>query len=181
MSGTKEPEVRTDFYGSQEVDLSQPGANLIRAIEQAVVARGIYNRDAAKEIGITPTELSRLKHGHYEVANLSRERIQNIANFLNIPVLATMLLAGQIEPADFYQNSQSDEFIHGQVERATQFILNDPDWGAVAPKALYDKDVGVDVKLYLIWAYEQATGLVLIKGAADYLQMIEDIENQSQG
>lgn len=180
MSGKKEPDVRTEFYRTAAIDLSLPGANLVRAIEQAVATRGIYNRDAAEEIGITPTELSRLKHGRLEAVNLSRERINAIAKFLDIPVLAAMLLAEQIKPADFYTNSKSDEFIHGQVERAIQFIMNDPDWGALAPKTLYDENTGLDVKLYLIWAYEQATGLVLIKGAADYLQMLEDLEKQTQ-
>lgn len=154
-----------------------PGKNLIRAIEQAIVDREIFAGEAAELMGFYPTELSRLRNGKADVTKLPREKLKAIAKFIGAPLLATMLLADQIKPKDFYQSEGDDDSdIQNKIDRAVRYILSDPDWGSVAPKELFDQDTSAEVKLFLVWAYERATGLVLIKGAADYLKMLEELE-----
>src|SRR5699024_11793781 len=68
-------------------------------------------------------------------------KLKAIAKFIGAPLLATMLLAEQVKPKDFYQSEGDDDSdIQNKIDRAVRYILSDPDWGSVAPKALRSEE-----------------------------------------
>lgn len=161
--------------------MSRRGALLLKAIEQAKTDRGMYWKDVAEELDMHKGELSRLRVGHIDISRLSRERIEKIANFLGVPPLAAMILAETVSPTDFYmQEGKEIGSVQSRIERAVRFIMSDPEWSAMIPKDALDSETGDDWRLFLVWCYEKATGLVLIDGSVDYIELLKQVEEHQQ-
>lgn len=176
---TKGNSEQTKLSRQDPLDESMPGLKLMAALDRAALERGIHSNELSEMLGMRSADLSRLRHGRIDVVKLPRERLQAIADWLGIPMLAAMLLAEQVKPEDFYPTKFGEkDSLDLKIARARNYILADPEWSGMIPRGMLESETPLDWQLYTIWCYEQATGLVLIKGTADYMKLLDDLENE---
>lgn len=144
------------------------GWRLLRVIEEKSTEEGLNVSETAQAIGINPTYLSQLRSATRCPSRIDKELIIQIANWLNLPSLAVMILADQVKMEDFYSNQDDFEL---SINRAVKFILADPSWGSMMPKTFVDGTK--EEKIYMIWCYEQATKSKLLTGGIDYLKLLQ--------
>jgi len=74
-----------------------------------------------------------------------------------------MLAAGRIEVTDFYDDPDR---LAVELERAMQFIAQDPVWGALVP--LEAHEASAEMQHVIVVAYEKATGRQILSGRIDW-------------
>lgn len=145
-----------------------PGYKLLWLVNQQVSSQSISLAQLADLTGISVSTISQLQRGMRTTTSLGSKSIRGLSTWLELPVLAVMMLAEQITPEDFYTEKQINQI---SIERAIAFILGDPDWGTYAPKSLLDSD-NRETQLFVIWCYEEATGTKLLSSNIDYHSLI---------
>lgn len=148
-----------------------PGYKLLQKIFEVGASRGKQMREMADEMGISLSTLSHLRTGRRLATQLEREIIMRMAEWLELPPLAVMMLAEQVTLKHFY--SQTDELTE-DIERALSFIRKDSEWGGLMPRQVDAWDA--EAKLWVIWCYERATQTKLIGGGVDYIDLLEQLE-----
>lgn len=159
---------RSDYL---QIGPETPGYKLVQVIFERAVSEGLPSTDLADHLGIAPSTLSHLKTGRRVASSLGRDVIERFAEWLNYPVLAVMILAEQVHLADFY-SPQND--LDRAIDRALQFMADDPEWGGMMPKDL--DDASTHMKLWSVWMYERATKTRLITGGIDYLDLLKGMD-----
>lgn len=151
------------------VSPSTVGYKLIWLIRQKCKRESITQYDLAEIIGVSASHISNIFTARKDMRTFDRDTFKKIAAWLELPVLSVMMLAELVTPEDFYLEDAKS----ASIQRAINLILNDPEWGAFAPKEILTADLSI--QLYIIWCYEQATKTKLISGAVDYLDLMENL------
>ncbi|AJY52809.1 MULTISPECIES: helix-turn-helix domain-containing protein [Halomonadaceae] len=159
---------RTDYL---QIEPETPGYKLVQVIFEKAVGEGLASTDLADHLGIAPSTLSHLKTGRRLASSLGRDVIEKFAEFLNYPVLAVLILAEQVHLSDFY-SPRND--LDRAIDRALQFMADDPEWGGMMPKDL--EGASTHMKLWSVWMYERATKTRLITGGVDYLDLLKSMD-----
>jgi transcriptional regulator with XRE-family HTH domain len=159
---------RTDYL---QIEPETPGYKLVQVIFERAVGEGLASTDLADHLGIAPSTLSHLKTGRRLASSLGRDVIEKFAEFLNYPVLAVLILAEQVHLSDFY-SPRND--LDRAIDRALQFMADDPEWGGMMPKDL--EGASTHMKLWSVWMYERATKTRLITGGVDYLDLLKSMD-----
>ena len=159
---------RTDYL---QIEPETPGYKLVKVIFERAVGEGLASTDLADHLGIAPSTLSHLKTGRRLASSLGRDVIEKFAEFLNYPVLAVLILAEQVHLSDFY-SPRND--LDRAIDRALQFMADDPEWGGMMPKDL--EGASTHMKLWSVWMYERATKTRLITGGVDYLDLLKSMD-----
>ena len=144
---------------------------MVQVIFERAVGEGLASTDLADHLGIAPSTLSHLKTGRRLASSLGRDVIEKFAEFLNYPVLAVLILAEQVHLSDFY-SPRND--LDRAIDRALQFMADDPEWGGMMPKDL--EGASTHMKLWSVWMYERATKTRLITGGVDYLDLLKSMD-----
>lgn len=164
---TKGP--RTDYL---QITPDTPGYKLVQVVFEHAVSKGVSLSELADHLGIAASTLSHLKTGRRLASSLGREVVEKLAEWLNYPVLAVLILAEQVQLEDFY-SPRND--LDRAIERALTFMADDPEWGGMMPKDLVG--ASTHMKLWAVWMYERATKTRLIPGGIDYLDLLKAMEN----
>tara|TARA_R110001583_G_scaffold88220_2_gene229075 strand:- start:1052 stop:1696 length:645 start_codon:yes stop_codon:yes gene_type:complete len=159
---------RTDYL---QIEPETPGYKLVQVIFERAVGEGLASTDLADHLGIAPSTLSHLKTGRRLASSLGRDVIEKFAEFLNYPVLAVLILAEQVHLSDFYSPRNDLDRV---IDRALQFMADDPEWGGMMPKDL--EGASTHMKLWSVWMYERATKTRLITGGVDYLDLLKSMD-----
>jgi len=159
---------RTDYL---QIEPETPGYKLVQVIFDRAVGEGLASTDLADHLGIAPSTLSHLKTGRRLASSLGRDVIEKFAEFLNYPVLAVLILAEQVHLSDFYSPRNDLDRV---IDRALQFMADDPEWGGMMPKDL--EGASTHMKLWSVWMYERATKTRLITGGVDYLDLLKSMD-----
>ena len=159
---------RTDYL---QIEPETPGYKLVQVIFERAVGEGLASTDLADHLGIAPSTLSHLKTGRRLASSLGRDVIEKFAEFLNYPVLAVLILAEQVHLSDFY-SPRND--LDRAIDRALQFMADDPEWGGMMPKDL--EGASTHMKLWSVRMYERATKTRLITGGVDYLDLLKSMD-----
>ena len=156
---------------SVEIGKSTPGYKLVKLIVEQAIEQNLTMTEVAGITGISSSTLSHLRRGRRFTTALERDIIDRLAEWMELPVIAVMILGEQVRMEDFYSPKEDmDE----AVERAMRFIISDPDGGAMIPKAALDGDR--EMKLYTIWCYEQATQARLLSGGVDIDALLKEMK-----
>lgn len=162
------PNIQTE---NSSIGPNTAGYKLLWMIRQKLAENEMTLVNLSDETGISRTTLSHIMTGRRHATGLERESIIAIAKWLKIPTLAAMLLAEQITPTDFYDESLTK----AAIARSVRYILSDPDWGSYAPPEILD-NTNPQLQMYLIWCYEQATKTKLLSGSVDFLSLIQSMD-----
>lgn len=134
---------------------------LLQWIWQVAENRGLDNQALAHELGITPGYLSQIKHG-FSGKIISREFAHSCAQFLNVPLIAVLIAAGQITYED---TIMPDTDMEHELEQAIKYILADKKWSPFAPRNIRQLDK--DIQLFIVLLYQEACGRRLLPDQID--------------
>jgi len=129
------------------------GKQLLILLWQKMGEREETTKELATNLGIAYPYLMALARNERPVHQLSREVLKNAAKYLGLPVAQAYILAGALDPTDFFY----EERIHKEIEDVYKDSLGNPDWsGHTPPRADWDTSPQ-SVKLYASMLYESAT------------------------
>ena len=141
-------------------DAAAPGAtepNLINWLVKEAESRGKTTKDLASDLGVSYSYLALLRNGTRDIRQVSDEFISSAAAYLGVPRIRVMMAAGKVQPEDFMDSTPSGL---DELKRALEFVRADPNWGLFFPNSLLEADSAI--QQFVMLAYEQATGKVLI-------------------
>jgi hypothetical protein len=158
-----------------KISQSAPGYRLIAMLvaktHQLATSHEILSlKEACEMMDITPSHFTLLRNGGADITKIGKDKVDSFAEFLDLPSLAIRFLADQITIQDFYNKSGSKPF-KLNTTNALDVIANDEVWGALLPTDIYK--VSVDMQLYVIRLYEEATGVKLLHEGIDLGNMID--------
>ena len=151
------------------------GRVLMRWLIEECGRRGLEFKELTKIMGISKSYLLSLRYGQRDLDGLSRDIIENLANFLNTDPLTIMLASEKFDPLDFYRSS--GETLESEANRAAHFISNDPKWGALMPE-IHEMDL--KTKLYLIVAYEKAENKILMSSRINAAEIAKAVAGDAE-
>lgn len=139
------------------------GARLINLIRKTLLDRDLSERYVADLMGITSIYWNSMTNGNRRISSLPKEKLQRLADFLEIPLIQVYVLADHFTAADFvvYKHLPSD------LERMIEFMRTDPKWLALAPSKKEWDEMPDRTKVLVATLYEhvghrsflQATGI----------------------
>ena len=141
---------------------------LLRLLESQRRRASLTRRELAARLGLSLAYLSQLLSHDRSLETLNMDAIRRGAEFLGLPVILCLLLAGRLTPADFLR--QPDAF-DAALATALATVASSP-WGleaAVTPGQL--QALPREVQWLVIRLAEKADGVSLQPGrlgAADY-------------
>lgn len=105
------------------------GLNLINLVRKTLIDRNLPERHVADLMGVTSIYWNSMTNGNRRISSLPKEKLQRLAEFLEVPLIQVYVLADHFEASDFvvYKSLPSD------LERMIDFMRSDPTWLALAP------------------------------------------------
>ena len=146
----------------------RPENPLLRLLEAQRRRESLTRKELAARLGLSPAYLSQLLSHDRPMETLNINAIRRCAEFLGLPVISCLVLAGRLTLADFLR--QPDGF-DAALASALATVANSP-WGleaAVTPAQL--QALPREVQWLVIRLAEKADGVSLLPGrlgAADY-------------
>jgi predicted XRE-type DNA-binding protein len=144
---------------SRETPVYRLMSLLMAKIRQLKEQHSLPTKIVFEMMGVTASHFALLCEGGSDVSKLSTDKIENFAKFLGIPNISVRFLASQVSVEDFYNENSTKKFSRG-VMKALKQISNDKSLPEPPPKKVFKS--GMDLKLYTIRLYEEATGTKLI-------------------
>lgn len=136
-----------------------PPTRLMAVLAARASDENLANADLAEKIGVSYPYLMLLLSGGRDTRNLSRKMLMNCASYLGIPVAEAYLLAGVLEPTDFVCNESFEQMKWPMYDA----IASNPLYGPFMPTRQEWHSLSDPLKLLVIFSFEQATGIKLIK------------------
>lgn len=118
--------------------------------------------DLAKTLGVSYVYLVQLLAGKKSAAKMGRDILVAAADYLDVPVAEAYLWSGALKPTDFVHEGKF-EAISGDV---FDVMSRHPHWGGFLPTREEWDDMSQRTKLFIVLAFEQATGEELIEKTA---------------
>lgn len=140
-----------------EYERTRPGGLLMAALLECASERGQTLNELSECLGKHYSYLTQLRGGHRSVCNVSDDFTQACAEYLGIPRVEVLIMAGQLGPADFFQPGDAYE---RALSRAMNFICDDHRYGHLITNEL--RNAGHDSQYAIVRLYESATGTVLL-------------------
>lgn len=109
---------------------SNPQVALINLLWEKMASEGITPTQLADRLGISYPYLMLLRRGERKTEEISMRTIRQMAEFLDLPALMVMQLAGIVVPLDFYYRPT----LQSQIEMAYSELRSDPKFGGFAPE-----------------------------------------------
>lgn len=158
--------------GLTESERARSGAELISWLMQTANDRGLNLKQMAQELGVTYGYIAQLRNGIRQTRHISEEFSQHAARFLGVPRISVLLAAGTVRIQDFYENGNA---VAADLDRALQIIAKDPAWGALLP--LEAHEATLELKHFIVAAFERATGRSLMPGRTDLGDVLRSYES----
>lgn len=115
--------------------------------------RGIELQQMAAELGVTYGYVHQLKSGVRSTSSISHDFATACGDFLGIPTVTVLLLAGYLTMSDFAVRVQSEEEV---VERALRQMLDDSHIRSALPEDVLG--LSFEAKRALTMMYSEVTG-----------------------
>jgi transcriptional regulator with XRE-family HTH domain len=149
---------------------------LLRALSNRAHELGDDSHEMSAALGVTYGYILQLEHGNRPMNTISDDFAFACAQYLEVPRLQVLRMAGRIKPEDFFSGA---DVYRQQVERALRFIEADPVWSTVLTAEM--RASSPDTLFEVIRLYEVATGTVLMpkRQAAASVQTVERPVTQS--
>lgn len=154
---------------SEAKDASTPrtvvGQRLIDLIRKTLIDRGLPERHMVALLGVSQSYWHSLTNGHRSLQALSKEKLQRLATFLELPLIQVCVLAGQFSAEDFVVARGLDE----ELERVVAALRSDARWLALAPTQQEWRALPLKVRMLVAALYEVNGGTPSVqwRGAGD--------------
>ena len=139
---------------------SIPGYRLINKIKSRSIELGGQDRYIADIIGGTPVYWYSIANGHRKISALSKDKLEKIAQFLNIPTVQAMSLADVLNHEDFFLGS-----LEAQLDISIEQMRNDPAWMCWAPTDEEWSKLSVGTRTGVVMLYETVYQKMLLRRA----------------
>jgi len=164
-------QARTPWNGSlAESELSMPGGLLLAALTACANERGHHFTQMAAELGVTYGYIAQLRNGNREVSQVSDDFALACAQYLVVPRMTVLMLAGRISPRDMFE---SQDLLAAEVTRAFTYVCSDPEWGPLVTAEA--RAGGLETHYGVIRLYEKATGKSLMPKALNLAQLSQEV------
>lgn len=137
-----------------------PGYRLINRIKSRSIELGVQDRYIADVIGVTPIYWYSIANGHRKISALSKDKLEKIAKFLNIPTVQAMSLADVLSHEDFFLGSLEE-----QLNVSIEQMRNDPAWMNWAPTTEEWDQLSIGTRTGIVMLYETVFQKMLLKRA----------------
>lgn len=137
-----------------------PGYRLINKIKSRSIELGVQDRYIADIIGVTPIYWYSITNGHRKISALSKDKLEKIAQFLNIPTVQVMSLADVLGHEDFFLGNLEE-----QLNISIQQMRNDPAWMCWAPTDEEWTHLSVGTRTGIVMLYETVYQKMLLRRA----------------
>lgn len=149
---------------------------LMRMLYRKMHEVGMEPAELAQMLGISHAYLRSLLNTNRSTISLDHSVIRRAAEFLEIPAATAFVLAGLIQPEDFfYKPTLADS-----VEAAYQDMRNNGLWAGFAPSEETWKRLPKHVRLSIAVLYEQVVGKSLLQTAIvplSYMESTKPVED----
>jgi|GEM_PF-2148629 len=135
------------------------GVALINLIRKKLLDKGLSERHISDRMGITSIYWNSLTNGNRRISSLPKEKLQHLAEFLEVPLIQVYVLAEHFTSEDFvvYKDLPAD------LERMIDFMRSDPKWLALAPSKKEWDDMPSRTKVLVATLYEQISHKSFLK------------------
>ncbi|WP_432263242.1 XRE family transcriptional regulator [Cupriavidus sp. TMH.W2] len=137
------------------------GIRLIKLIKKTLLERDLPERTIADIMGVTTIYWNSMANGNRKIKSLGKDKLEKVADFLEIPTIQVYILADYFGPEDFFNVKTLDD----QMWLAMKKMAEDPQWSAYAPTREEWDRFPVKVKAGYAALYERAYGEVLMAKA----------------
>ncbi|WP_019334823.1 helix-turn-helix domain-containing protein [Pseudomonas syringae] len=150
-------EVTLDKHRKKPVE----GRRLINLIKKTMIDRDLHERAIADITGVTQIYWNSMANGNRQIKSLGKDKLDKIAEFLDLPLIQVLILADYFVITDFFNGKT----LNDQLLLTLRKMQEDPQWAGYAP----DRDVweATDLGFRTAFAvmYEQISGNVLMEKA----------------
>lgn len=151
-------------------DPAAMGLALSEAIREKMRESGTHSRDFAELIGLSPTYVNTLMSGKQGWSGTGRIVKKKVANFLGLPYINVLMLAGEVEPCDFL----FEDSLEKQLDGVYAMLRKDQVWGQfLKQKAEWDS-LPKRFQIVVALMYEQITSTSILEKA----QMIKVVQKR---
>lgn len=148
---------RIMMSGLTQEELEQEGSTLLAMLYAKAREDGLQTQELATEkLGVHPSYLGQLRIRNKYVENISHDFAEACARYLQIPLIAVLVAAGQLKEKDFREPVDDSVLLRSALEH----ILRDPAYGPIMPANLVQHDEKTQRAFVLL--YEKATGKKLL-------------------
>lgn len=137
-----------------------PGYRLINRIKRRSIELGVQDRHIADIIGVTPIYWYSIANGHRKISALSKDKLEKIASFLNIPTVQAMSLADVLTNEDFFLGNLEE-----QLNISIEQMRNDPAWMNWAPTSEEWAQLSIGTRTGIVMLYETVFQKMLLRRA----------------
>lgn len=141
---------------------TQSGIRLLQRLNQVMAQKGDSVDDVAAKLGISTTYLRAIANGGSSFANVNKQVLRKAAEYIDLPVAQTFLLADAMEPGDFFYASSIDK----ELTLAYVSMTAHPMWAGYAPSTEEWDAMSTRQKLFTCMLYENATSQQFLSAAA---------------
>ena len=155
-----------------EIELKKAGGPLLAALVQCANSRGIQILDLGTRLGVTYGYINQLRNGLRSVGQIGDEFAQSCANFLQVPRLTVLMLAGKVTPADLVSPGSIAE---RELASGLQYLSANFEFGHLVTQEL--REASFESKYLLIKLFEKATGKKLLGSEVDVEALAREMKN----
>ncbi len=135
-----------------ESEIGKPGGLLLAALIRRANELRHQMNDMARELGVTYGYINQLRNGRRATSNVSDEFAMRCAQYLSVPRMTVLMLAGRVTPQDLFEH---EKMMAAEIARAMAFIVEDPKWGPLVTAEL--RKSSLESQFLLVRLYEEAT------------------------
>lgn len=161
LSSDSRLQTHDSSFMTKNQDFESRGMQLIDLIEEKAKERDLDLSQLVEELGFTEIYYRKLRNGDRWIGLVGNEKLEKIAEFLDIPLASVYVLAGILKPTDFVRRSDLSMVLRDSLKQMRRnpvlgsFAPNDDDW-ETTPES---------VKFMLIMLYQRLTNEELIDKA----------------
>lgn len=135
------------------------GAALARAIEQKTAESGMTQKEVARALDISEPYFNLLISGERWFGSVSKEKLSNIANFLDIPIASVYMLAEVLVNEDWITQDSIDY----EIENVYKTMQRDKRYTVCMPTPRDWRNTPRGVKLTCVLLYQELSNKQLIE------------------
>jgi transcriptional regulator with XRE-family HTH domain len=135
------------------------GAALARALEEKAAQLKLNQRETCEMLGLNPAYYSLLLSGERWFGTVAEDKMQKIADFLELPLVSVFMLAEIIKPEDFFRPTSLEK----QVDQIFDHLRRDSRFATVVPAQEDWKKTPLGVRLLAALLYSDVSQIDLLE------------------
>lgn len=151
-------------------EMSRKGGLLLAALVNHAQSRGEQMATMADRLGVTAGYICQLRGGTREVYQISDAFAQKCADYLGIPRINVLMMAGKVTPQDFMPSAAT---VEQEMGRAMAFVAKDHTWGPLVTEELLKSSVAS--QYLIVRLYEKATKKQLLGAHVEISDLVSEI------